>query len=95
MSIFNLYKARQYKYRYIYYDPKKESQQMQTDVCKDALNSVAAPENHRSAIIRKGVFRQMADHRRNIRMHKMHKSNIILLCCIVAGVIVLWLIISG
>ena len=26
MGFFNLYKPREYKYRYIYYDPKKEAQ---------------------------------------------------------------------
>mgnify|MGYP004701644675 CR=1 FL=1 len=66
MGFFNLYKPREYKYRYIYYDPKKEE--------KRAREKQESGEY--KPVLRRGVFREMANKNKNMRVEYIRKSNI-------------------
>ena len=73
MGFFNLYKPKEYNYRYIYYDPKKEA-------LKEREKQIAAAEKVRDGeykpTIRRGTFREMADKNKNFRSQQTRQSNI-------------------
>lgn len=75
MGLFNLYKPKEYKYRYIYYDPKKEAQ-------KEREMKLAEQEKskedgvYRPTILRRGVFREMSDsNKKGYRTQQAMNSN--------------------
>ncbi len=80
MGFFNLYKPKDYNYRFIYYDPKKEAQ-------KEREKQVSTAEKVRSGeykpSIRRGTFREMADKNKNFRTQQTRQSNIRLLIIVV------------
>ncbi|HRZ96470.1 MAG TPA: hypothetical protein P5084_02860 [Paludibacter sp.] len=73
MGFFNLYKPKEYKYRYIYYDPKKEAlkeREKQETIAEQVRNGEYKPT------IRRGTFREMADKNKNFRNQQTRQSNI-------------------
>jgi len=80
MGLFNLYKPKEYKYRYIYYDPKKEAQNNVNSSlrirksCKRWRISSDYPPWH---------FREMADKNKNIRREQAQKSNVRLIMILI------------
>jgi len=83
MGFFNLYKPREYKHRYIYYDPEKEAlKERQREMA--AKEDTAENKEYRPTI-RRGTFREMADKNRNIvKVQEARKANIRLLVIILA-----------
>ena len=74
MGLFNLYKPKEYKYRYIYYDPKKEASKER----EKKLEESKANEDgtYRPTIIKRGAFREMANQNKSIRREQARRSNI-------------------
>ena len=74
MGLFNLYKPKEYKYRYIYYDPKKEASKER----EKKLEESKANEDgtYRPTIIKRGAFREMAKQNKSIRREQARSSNI-------------------
>ena len=74
MGLFNLYKPKEYKYRYIYYDPKKEASKER----EKKLEESKANEDgtYRPTIIKRGAFREMANQNKSIRRDQARSSNI-------------------
>ena len=91
MGFFNLHKPLQYKYRYIYYDPKKEAQKEREQQLK--ANSEADQQQYKR-FIQRGTFREMANHNRNDRRSATMQSNVRLVVIIVILLLVLyWLLV--
>ncbi len=80
MSVFNffkLYKPREYGYRPIYYDPKKEAMKERMKQAEVEKNTVdAAADSDYKPSIKRGTFREMAQQNKRTRMNEMRKSNI-------------------
>ena len=74
MGFFNLYKPKEYKYRYIYYDPKKEAKEERARQREKQEESDDNAE-YRPKIIKRGSFREMADKNKNLRREQNQKSN--------------------
>ena len=74
MGLFSLYKPKEYKYRYIYYDPKKEASKER----EKKLEESKANEDgtYRPTIIKRGAFREMANQNKSIRREQARSSNI-------------------
>jgi len=88
MGFFNLYKPREYGYRYIYYDPKKEEKKE-----KEKLRADVESEPHKP-ILRRGVFREMADKNKNFRVEQMRKSNLRLVIILFTMLAILYYLFS-
>ncbi len=88
MGFFNLYKPREYGYRYIYYDPKKEEKKE-----KERLRAKQSEEPHQPTL-RRGVFREMADKNKNYRVEQMRKSNLRLVIILFAMLAILYYLLS-
>ncbi len=73
MGIFNLYKPKEYNYRYIYYDPKKEAIKERE---KKTTTADKVREGEYKPTIRRGTFREMADKNKNFRNQQTRQSNI-------------------
>ncbi len=76
MSFFKLYKPREYGYRFIYYDPKKEAQKERE---KRLLDATQNEDSGFKTTIRHGSFRQQAEKNKNVRAHQSKQSTIRLL----------------
>ncbi|MDD3078783.1 MAG: hypothetical protein PHH37_06735 [Paludibacter sp.] len=70
MGFFNLYKPKEYNYRYIYYDPKKEAKKERD---KETNGN---EDGEYKRIIRRGTFREMAEKNKRARIEEMRKTNI-------------------
>lgn len=88
MGFFNLYKPREYGYRYIYYDPKKEEKKE-----KERLRASENEGTHKPTL-RRGVFREMADKNKNYRTEQMRKSNLRLVIILFAMLAILYYLLS-
>ncbi len=73
MGFFNLYKPKEYNYRYIYYDPKKEALKERE---KQTVTADKVREGEYRPTIRRGTFREMADKNKNFRNQQTRQSNI-------------------
>lgn len=73
MGLFSLYKPKEYKHRYIYYDPEKEAQKEREKNRKpgDPLEKAAEYK----PTIKRGTFREMADKNKTTRIEESRKSN--------------------
>lgn len=75
MNFFKLHKPLVYKYKPIYYDPKKEAQQ-------ERMKNLGKEENtdesavYEPKILRRGAFRAMADKNKNSMHAQSRQSNI-------------------
>ena len=74
MGLFSLYKPKEYKYRYIYYDPKKEAQKEREKQREAAEKRVESGEY--KPTIRRGTFREMAQQNSKARSDMSRQSNI-------------------
>ncbi len=90
MGFLNLYKPREYGYRYIYYDPKKEEKKEREKMRANANNESYQPT------LRRGIFREMADKNKNknFRVEQMRKSNLRLVIILFAMLAILYYILS-
>lgn len=74
MGLFSLYKPKEYKHRYIYYDPKKEAQnnreKEQEQEAKTKEDGVYRPT------IRRGTFREMANKNKSSRTEQIRQANV-------------------
>lgn len=83
MGFFKLYKPKEYKYRYIYYDPKKEAREERE---KQLAEEQSARDNGDfKPSIRRGTFREMADKNKTDMRSEIRKSNTRLI--IIVGVL--------
>ncbi len=85
MGFFKLYKPKEYKYRYIYYDPKKEAQREREK--KKSEEQMVEGEYRPS--IKRGTFREMADKNKVDMKSQIRNSNIRLI------LIILFLLLLG
>ncbi|MDD4488997.1 MAG: hypothetical protein PHD30_00665 [Paludibacter sp.] len=81
MSFFKLHKPLVYKYKPIYYDPKKEAQK---ERMKNLEKDKQTEENggYEPKVLHRGAFREMADKNRNSRNAQTRQSNIRLIIII-------------
>jgi len=73
MSFFKLHKPREYGYRYIYYDPKKEAQKEREKRMQEAAQN---GESGYKTTLHRGSFRQQAEKNKFARTHQTQQSNI-------------------
>lgn len=89
MGFFSLHKPLQYKYRYIYYDPKKEAQKE-----REQKMNAQEQEGGYKRIIQRGTFREMANQRHAQRKSSVVQSNIRLLVIIGILLLVMYFLLS-
>jgi len=74
MGLFSLYKPREYKPRYIYYDPKKEAKEARD---KERNNEKSLNEDGSyKRIIKRGTFKEMAEKNKSFRTEQIRQANI-------------------
>ena len=78
MSFFKLHKPSVYKYKPIYYDPKKEVQEERKKRMEQANKPAEeqAKGEYEPQILRPGIFREIADKERHSTRRKTRESNI-------------------
>ena len=74
MGLFSLYKPKEYKYRYIYYDPKKEASKEREKKMEESKTN--ADGTYKPTILKRGAFREMANQNKSIRREQARSSNI-------------------
>ena len=74
MGLFNLYKPKEYKYRYIYYDQKKEASKEREKKMEESKTN--ADGTYKPTILKRGAFREMANQNKSIRREQARSSNI-------------------
>ncbi|MBN2766471.1 MAG: hypothetical protein JXR27_08885 [Paludibacteraceae bacterium] len=74
MGLFSLYKPKEYKYRYIYYDPKKEARE-EKEKQREASEKRAESGEYQP-IIRRGMFREIAQQNNKTRIDMARQSNV-------------------
>lgn len=92
MGLFNLYKPKEYRYRYIYYDPQKEAQKERLKKEQEHQQAVEAGEY--KPTIRRGTFKEMAQKNTNLRREQIRQSNIRLLIILSVLLIVVYYLIT-
>lgn len=75
MGFFNIYKPKEYKPRFIYYDPKKEAKE-ERDRQREKQSESDDNAEYRPKILKRGAFREMADKNKNLRRGETNKSNL-------------------
>jgi hypothetical protein len=76
MSFFKLHKPLVYKYKPIYYDPKKEAQKDRMKKMEQEGQAEVKKEGYEPKVLRRGSFREMADRNRNSKQAQTRQSNI-------------------
>jgi hypothetical protein len=76
MSFFKLHKPLVYKYKPIYYDPKKEAQKDRMKKMEQEGQTEVKNEGYEPKVLRRGSFREMADKNRNSKHAQTRQSNI-------------------
>lgn len=76
MSFFKLHKPLVYKYKPIYYDPKKEAQKDRMKKMEQEGQTEVINEGYEPKVLRRGSFREMADKNRNSKHAQTRQSNI-------------------
>ncbi len=92
MGFFNIYKPKEYKPRFIYYDPKKEAKEERDRQREKQLESDDSVE-YRPKILKRGTFREMADRNKNLRREHAQKSNTRIVIIIVILLAIAYLLI--
>jgi hypothetical protein len=92
MGFFNIYKAKEYKPRYIYYDPKKEAKE-ERDRQREKETNLDDNAEYQPKIIKRGTFREMADKNKNLRREHAQKSNTRIIIILVILVAIAYLLI--
>lgn len=86
MNFFKLHKPLVYKYRPIYYDPRKEAQKERMKRMEEGNlnNPEMKKESYQPSIIRRGTFKEMAERNRDSKHRQTRQSNIrlIVIICI-------------
>ncbi|MPM38576.1 hypothetical protein SDC9_85205 [bioreactor metagenome] len=80
MSFFKLHKPLVYKYKPIYYDPKKEALKSRQSAKDDA--EIKVGDGTFKSSIRRGSFREMAEKNRNSKDIQNRQSNVRLIIII-------------
>jgi len=98
MSVFNffkLYKPREYGYRPIYYDPKKEAakERLKQKEAESKLNEGADDDGFKTSI-KRGTFREMAQRNSKTRMEEVRKSNMRLIIIISILLLIVYFLIK-
>lgn len=75
MNLFKIHKPLVYKYKPIYYDPKKEAQQERMKSLENDKNA-AGSGGYEPKVLRRGAFRALADKNKNSMHAQSRKSNI-------------------
>lgn len=83
MGLFSLYKPKEYNYRYIYYDPKKEAaKEREKKLAEGEGQTDKIPADYKPSI-RRGTFREMAQKSNQMRTDQIRQSNLRLIIIIV------------
>jgi len=85
MSFFKLHKPSVYKYKPIYYDPKKEAQEERRKRMEQAKKSAEGNEKgeYEPQILRRGIFREIAEKERHSARKRARESNFRLLIILI------------
>ena len=76
MNFFKLHKPSVYKYKPIYYDPKKEAQEERRKRMEQANKSTEGNKGeYEPQILRRGIFREIAEKEKRITRRKARGSN--------------------
>jgi hypothetical protein len=76
MSFFKLHKPSVYKYKPIYYDPKKEAQEERRKRMEQANKSTEGNKGeYEPQILRRGIFREIAEKEKRFARKKARESN--------------------
>jgi hypothetical protein len=82
MSFFKLHKPLVYKYKPVYYDPKKEAQKERMRKMEQDEQTDVKQEGYQPKVLRRGAFREMAERNRNSKQVQSRQSNIRLIIII-------------
>ena len=95
MNFFKLHKPLVYKYKPIYYDPKKEAQKERDRQLKQEENQDdnEAKKTYQPKILRRGSFRELADKNRNLKHAQVRQSNIRLVVIILILILIAYFLI--
>jgi hypothetical protein len=74
-NFFKLYKPKEYGYRPIYYDPKKEAAKERIKQAAAASENSGESNNEFKSSIHRGSFRELADQHKRTRLSEVRKSN--------------------
>ncbi|HQB27936.1 MAG TPA: hypothetical protein PLO29_03205 [Paludibacter sp.] len=84
MSFFKLHKPSVYKYKPIYYDPKKEAQEERRKRMEQANKSTEGNKGeYEPQILRRGIFREIAEKERHSARKRARESNFRLLIILI------------
>lgn len=92
MGLFNLYKPKEYRYRYIYYDPQKDAQKERLK--KEQAHKQAVDAGEYKPTIRRGTFKEMAQKNTSLRREQIRQSNIRLLIILAVLLIIVYYILT-
>lgn len=81
MNFFKIHKPLKYRYRPIYYDPKKEAQKEREKKANQEAEG-SEEETYQPKILRRGTFREMHDKNTQARRQQNRQSNIRLIIII-------------
>lgn len=93
MGFFNLYKPKEYGYRYIYYDPKKEAKKEREKRLAEEELGKEAGGTFRPGL-QKGYLREMAHKNKPNAGSQIRKSNIRLVIILVLLFLLFYFLIS-
>ncbi len=80
MGLFSLYKPKEYNYRFIYYDKKKEAAKEREK--KFSVDENEIPGEYKPTI-KRGTFREMAQRNNKMRSEQIRNSNLRLILIVV------------
>lgn len=92
MGFFKLYKPREYKPRFIYYDPKKEAQKEREE--KYAKKDPAEEPGEFKTSIRRGSFREQRNEQRRVYRDHARQANIRLIIIIAVMLLIAYFILK-
>lgn len=92
MGFFKLYKPKEYGYRYIYYDPKKEAKQERERKLAEEAGEVK--DGAYKSSLHKGYLREMAQKNKPDVSKQMRKSNMRLILILALLLILFYFLVS-
>ncbi|MEA4982433.1 MAG: hypothetical protein VB066_06915 [Paludibacter sp.] len=93
MNFFKLHKPLVYKYKPIYYDPKKEALKSREQSAKDG-GEVKVDNGEFKSSIRRGSFREMAEKNKNSKEVQNRQSNVRLIVILMILIIIAYFLLK-
>jgi hypothetical protein len=93
MNFFKLHKPLVYKYKPIYYDPRKEAQKDRVKGKEQEEQPGTENGRYEPKVLRRGSFREMANQHRNSKQVQTRQSNIRLVVIIVILILIAYFLV--